>query len=70
MPFPIESAQKIYGKDYLPKAAVEGVFVTQSGDAPKTNLSPQELILAQSKGRGEFLFHRTDKPGLCRLEAN
>lgn len=61
MPFPIESAPQIFGRDFIREEAVRGMFVPHSSNAPKTDLSPQELILAQSKGRGEFLFHRVDK---------
>ena len=56
-----ESAPQIFGRDYLGEKAVQGLFVPQSGDAPKTDFSPQELILMQSRARGEFLFHRVDK---------
>ncbi len=57
----VEQAEQIYGRDFLAEKAVQGLFVTQSGGAPKTDLSPQELIFAQSRARGEFLLPRLDK---------
>src|SRR3989344_9229037 len=56
----VESAPQIFGRDYLGQEVVQELFFPLSGDAPKTDLSPQELILAQSKARDEFLLHRVD----------
>lgn len=57
MPNLKELAPQIYGRDFLGEEVVKEVFLPQAKSAPKPALSPQELVLAESKARGEFLLH-------------